>query len=258
MLKLSVVIPSFNDLRLVETLESIFSQDYDQDRVKVYVMDGGSRADVVEKISAALRPQDVLVSEPDKGIFDGINKGIRMADGELIFTIGSDDLFAGRDAFSTFSNAVESSGADYAVCGTIYCQQDLTPFRHWPATKPRKWGILMGRQTCHFAFAARPSVYEQLGDFDLQYRTAADYDFFVRLAKRKELSGVEIRQYLVKMRQGGHSSKNLRNLLKGNNDIRRILIKHFGYLGQLVLLFKMYWKATEIVRTKLLLARQTS
>lgn len=258
MLDISVIIPSYNDERILQTLESVKSQRYDHDRVRILVIDGGSDSELVEKIESELEPRDVLVSEPDQGIFDAINKGIALADGDLVFTIGSDDLFASRDAFRLFSKHMEESGADYAVCGTVYTKADLTPFRHWPATSPTRRNFLLGRQTCHFAFACRPSVYQKLGGFDLNYRTAADYDFFHRLAEDESLRGTRIPEYLVKMRQGGNSSKNVKNVLSGNGEIRQILVKRWGTFGQAVLPLKVYWKASEMARTRWLRIRDDS
>jgi glycosyltransferase len=250
MLDISVVIPSFNDERILQTFASIDSQDYDRERVTVHVVDGGSNEELRDRMAAALSPGDVLTVESDEGIFDAINKGVRRAGGDLVFTVGSDDLFASRDALATFSDHIERTDADYAVCGTIYTLQDLTPFRHWPATLPTKGNFLKGRQCCHFAFACRPSVYAELGGFDLAYPTASDFDFFIRLAKNDSLHGVPIDDYLVAMRQGGNSSKNLRNVVKGNAEIREIMVKHFGPFSQAVLPLKFYWKTTEMARTR--------
>lgn len=244
--RLDVVIPSFKDPRILETISSINAQEFDRSRIKISVIDGGSGADFCESVSAKLASHDKLVSEPDDGIFDAINKGIRQASGDIICVLGSDDRFETVSAAEILDQAFVP-GVDYCVSDMIYSSQDWTPRRIWPATMPTPFNLLVGRQVCHFAFYARKSVYDVVGYFDQRYRTAADYDFFWRVAKTPQLRGVKRNDRLVNMRLGGNSSQNLSALIAGNKDIAHALREHCP-IRELPLLAKPLWKSMEIAR----------
>ena len=97
-MKFSLVIPSFNDDRILETIESINEQNFNRHDIEVIIMDACSEADLLKKIRNTLKPNDRLYVEKDDGIFDGINKGILKSSGDIIFTLGSDDKLAYKDA----------------------------------------------------------------------------------------------------------------------------------------------------------------
>ena len=94
----SIVIPSFNDLRILETIKSIDDQSLERKDIEVIIMDGGSQVNILSKIKESLKATDTLISEPDNGIFDGLNKGIAISQGDIIFTLGSDDKLSYREA----------------------------------------------------------------------------------------------------------------------------------------------------------------
>jgi len=245
----TVVIPSFKDLRIGETIESINRQDYPRDRIEVVVMDGGSPPPVVDQIARWLRPWDQLISERDKGIFDGINRGIARATGGVILTIGTDDKLAVSDAVTTFMRALADPAVDYACAGVAMTDQDWKPVREWPATMPTLRNFLLGSQINHFSFVCRPSVYQQVGLFDLRYPVAADFDFFLRLTKRG-LPGARIPRRLVYMKLGGNSSKNLRNISRGNLEIVRSAFRLYGPLLLLHFMAKPFVKFAQFRRAK--------
>ena len=101
MIQISIIIPSYNDKRIVRTVKSILSQNFDRDKYEIIVMDGGSDKIFFEDTLEYLRDKcNLVIHEKDNGIFDALNKGIDLANGDLIFMIGSDDFLISNDVFS--------------------------------------------------------------------------------------------------------------------------------------------------------------
>lgn len=255
MFRFTIVIPSFRDLRILETIASIDRQTFDRNRVSVRVVDGGSGPEFCARVREVLKGHDRMISESDLGIFDGINKGIGAAEGEVIVVLGSDDRLRVPRALEVIDE-IFTPEVDFAVSGTVYTSEDWTPRRAWPATRPSRRNLLWGRQVSHFAFYARPRLYERVGLFDLRYRTAADYDFFWRVANTPDLVSRRINHYLVEMRLGGNSSKNLRNVVQGNREILQALQERTP-LAFLPMSLKPAWKAAEFIRALFLRSNST-
>ena len=98
--KISIIIPSFNDARIERTVKSVLHQKFNRKDMQIIILDGGSDKNEFATILNFLEKEcDILISEPDNGIFDGLNKGLDLANGELIFMIGSDDYLISNLAF---------------------------------------------------------------------------------------------------------------------------------------------------------------
>jgi glycosyltransferase len=245
----SVVIPSFRDIRIIETIQSINQQSYPRERIEIVIVDGGSGRSFTDEVRRHLVAQDLLVSEPDHGIFDAINKGISRASGAVLFTMGSDDKFACLDAVATFMECFKNPAVQYVCAGIAYTNQDWRPIRDWPANLPTFMNFMLGRQVSHFGFACRPRVYRETGHFDLSHDFSADFDFFLRLSKRK-LAGVKLARRLVLMKSGGISSKNLRNVRHGNAQMFRSGFSHYGMLVIVHFVAKPFVKVLQFLRVK--------
>lgn len=244
----SIVIPSFNDERILETIRSINLQNYPRNKIEIIISDGGSNDTVIEKIKSAIKENDNLLIEKDDGIFDGINKGLQKSKNEIIFALGSDDRFFSKNALSSVNEIIEN-GSDY-VCSTIkYTDQNWQPIRNWNATKPTLLNFILGRQVAHFGYFAKKSVYESNGYFDINRSVAADFDYFLRLSKSNFKCGL-LREHTIDMKMGGNSSKNIQNILKGNLDIFKAGFKHLGPLIFIHFLFKPFWKIREFLISK--------
>ena len=95
----SIVIPSFNDLRIIETISSINQQNYPRNKIEIIISDGGSDEKIIDEIKSSITENDNLLIEKDEGIFDGINKGLQKSKNEIIFALGSDDRFCSKNAW---------------------------------------------------------------------------------------------------------------------------------------------------------------
>jgi len=243
-MKFSLVIPSFNDDRILETIESINEQNFNRHDIEVIIMDACSEADLLKKIKNILKPNDRLYVEKDDGIFDGINKGILKTSGDIIFTLGSDDMLAYNDAIKDIVYQFQENSIDFLCSDLIYTDQNWLPVRYWPATLPNFFNFLIGKQVGHFAFAAKRDLYNEVGLFNKDLFVSADFDFFLRLGKT-ELTGKKFKKIVTFMKLGGNSSKNLKNVYQGNKQMFGVAFSHYGPFAIIHFILKVIWKAKE-------------
>ena len=243
-MKFSIVIPSFNDDRILETIDSINVQNFDRRDIEIIVMDACSDVVLLKKIEAVLRPWDKLNVEQDDGIFDGINRGILKSSGDIIFTLGSDDKLAYRDAVKDIIFQFQEHPIDFLCSDLIYTDHNWLPVRYWPATLPSFLNFLLGKQIGHFAFAAKRNLYSKVGLFDKDLFVSADFDFFLRLGK-EALVGMKLNKVVTFMKLGGNSSKNVKNILKGNKQMFGVAFSHYGPFAVVHFMLKSIWKARE-------------
>ena len=249
-MKISIVIPSFQDIRILETIQSIKCQNIDKRIVEIIVQDGGSSNSILNEIKKILDDNDRLFCEKDNGIFDAINKGIKNSSNEIILTLGSDDRIHEENVLSSVMALFKKSQYDF-VCGSInYTNDKWNPIRFWEATLPSKLNIFFGRQVAHFGFFCKRTVYDEIGHFSKDYPVSADFDFFCRLSNSKLKGGI-YKKTSVDMRIGGNSSRNIQNVIKGNIQISKALLKNFNPIFLLHFLFKPFWKLYEFTRPRI-------
>lgn len=245
----SIIIPSFNDLRILETIKSVKEQNYPSDKIEIIIMDGGSSQNVIEEIKNIISDNDTVVTEPDKGIFDGINKGLKLSKNEILFALGSDDRFHSNEVLKKINLKFDQT-IDFVCVSIKYTDSNWKPIRNWQATYPSIFNIIFGRQIAHFGYFARKSMYINIGYFNLKRPVAADFDYFLRVAKSIH-KGSLIKEHLIDMKIGGNSSKNIKNVLKGNFDILKAGFFHIGPLILIHFAFKPFWKIKEYITKKL-------
>lgn len=250
--KVSVVIPSFRDPRIVETIESVKAQHYDADRIEIVVMDGGSADALLTDIRRALPPGSHLVSEPDDGIYDAINRGLERATGDAILTIGSDDRLVDADLFAKVAKEF-LGGANVVFCGTAYTDKNWKEIRRWPAYEFKYLNFIIGRQFSHFALFCGKNIYEKTEYFNCKNKVNADYEFFHKMLKNKKRWNVVARclpGYGVQMRMGGASSRDILGIISNNIKILKYILRNDVYLLAGFFL-KPVHKAIEVLRVRL-------
>ena len=211
---ISIIIPSFNDQRIERTVKSILSQTYSRTNYEIIIVDGGSSANDFEGTLKYLKDVcDIVISEKDQGIFDGLNKGIDLARGDLLFMVGSDDFLISDEVFSIAHTEFRENHADLVIFELFYVDKNNTIERHWSLPKNMK-NIPEHFQIPHFStFMSKNIVGETR--FNLDAFISADFGFFKDLLK-KDGKVTIVNQPVVCMTSGGQSSKNLINIVKGN------------------------------------------
>lgn len=236
MIKVSIITAVYNNHETVSAaLDSALGQL--DACLELVVIDGGSTDGTLDILRSYAGRLDVLVSEPDCGIYDALNKGIRHASGDVVGFLHSDDLFADPGVVSRIAAAFADTAVT-AVYGDLHYVRKDNPeqvVRHWCSGGFSGRRLGWGWMPPHPTLYVRREVYEQYGLFDTSFRIAADYDFILRLLSEGGVGVRYIPEVLVKMRVGGASNRSLRNIVrKSSEDLRALRRNGVGGLGALM------------------------
>jgi glycosyltransferase len=235
-MKISVITAVRNNCTTISNaLESVLTQDHPD--TEVIVIDGASTDGTLEIIQRYLRHIDQMVSEPDRGIYDALNKGIRLATGEAIGFLHADDRYANHRVLSRIAASFADPRIDACYGDILYVRRDdpSRVVRHWRAGPFHPGLLARGWMPPHVAFYARRSVYLRLGGFDLGYKIAGDYDCLLRFLGAGRITCAYIPEVLIHMRMGGVSNRSLRNILeKSREDYRALRQNRVGGIGALL------------------------
>jgi glycosyltransferase involved in cell wall biosynthesis len=214
-LKISVVTVCFNSAATVgRTLESFFAQDHaDKELV---VVDGGSRDATLEIVRSFPSDGVRVISEPDRGIYDAMNKGLAAFTGDVVGFLNSDDRFKDAGALSAVAAALADSDIAYGDLDFVRCHETREVTRRWRTSPWRKGAFRHGWMPAHPTFYCRRAVVEAVGPFDLRYRVAADYDHMLRAMELHDFKAAPTGRVLVEMLQGGESTSGLKSHLHHN------------------------------------------
>lgn len=225
---ISVVIPSYNDEKILNTIATIKSQSINQKKIEIIVIDSESNNELLRKIKNCLSDDDILISKKDKGIFDGINKGIQIATGELIFTIGSDDFIENKNLFFEVEEKFNFENFDIIFFGIKYAFNSGKIFRKWPPHKFNFINKFIGRQFAHFGMICKRDLFRKYGYFNFSNNINADVEFFFNLDHRA-ISTAYLSGYHVIMLFGGNSSRSFMRIIKSNIIISKYLLLNKPY-----------------------------
>lgn len=220
--KLSIITVVFNNGSTIEdTIRSVESQTYRN--VEHIIIDGGSTDETLEVIRRHQDKIAKLVSEPDRGIFDAMNKGLRLATGDAVAFLNADDVYADDDVLRRVAEAFTDPAVDVCYADLLYVDpNDLNkPVRYWKSNPFHSGLFARGWVPAHPTFFARRAAYERYGGYDESLGLAADFDLMLRLLERHHLKSVYIPQVSVRMRVGGVSNRSIRNIVRQNIDIVR-------------------------------------
>ena len=248
-MKISIITVCFNAQETIEdTLKSVLSQDYPE--LEYIVIDGGSRDATCEIISRYRDRLAHCVSEPDRGIYDAMNKGIRLASGEIIGLLNADDIYADSGVISRAVAAMQKDALDAVYADVVFFrpQQPQQAVRRYRSSffHPRLLG--WGWMPAHPTLFLRRNVYEKYGEFRTDMRIASDYEFIARIFKDRSLNYRYIPEVWVRMRTGGISTGGLRSSWLLNREVLRACRLNGIRTCLPMLLSKYPLKLLEIIR----------
>jgi len=227
-LRISVVTVTYNCTSvIVDCLASVAGQTHAD--VEHVVIDGASADGTLAELQAHRDSLEVLVSEPDSGIYDAMNKGINLATGDIIGFLNYDDFYVGHDVLSTVANVFESNPAlDACYSDLIYVDPiDISrTVRYWQSDEFIPGSFAKGWMPPHPTFFVRRSVYERYGIFNLDYRIAADVELMMRFLEVHKIRVRYVPEVWVKMRLGGTTNKSFKNIWIQNQEVLRALKEH--------------------------------
>ncbi len=249
LLKISVITTTYNSASTIEdTLKSVTGQDYSN--IEYIIIDGLSKDNTLEIVNKYKDKITKIISEKDKGIYDALNKGIEVATGDVIALLHSDDFYIDNKVLSRVAKAFEDKKTDSVYGNLYYVDKDNTNkiVRKWISGKYKHGMFLNGWMPPHPAFFVRKAVYEEHGVFNLQFRSAADYELMLRFLHKLKISTTYINEYLVKMRTGGQSNASVKNRVKANQEDREAWIVNGLKPRFYTLTFKPLRKIVQFIR----------
>jgi glycosyltransferase involved in cell wall biosynthesis len=220
-MKVSIITVSFNSAATIgETLKSVSMQNHPD--IEHIVIDGGSDDDTRALVKQHGSHVAALVSEPDRGIYDAMNKGIRLATGNAIGFLNADDVYQDHNVISLVARIMESGELDAVFGDAVFFRPEAPEkeIRRYSSKRFSPERIAWGWMPAHPTLFVRREVFARVGPFSSDYRIAGDFEFVAR-AFRQPLRYQYIPQVLVRMRTGGISTSGWKSTLLLNREVLR-------------------------------------
>ena len=241
-MKISIITVCYNSSKTIaRTIESVLAQN---DVCLEYLIIDGASKDNTVSIAEAYRQQFeskgvsyIVNSEPDKGIYDAMNKGIQMATGDIIGILNSDDFYSTNDVLSEVVNCFEQYKTD-SVYGNLLYVKDGKPYRYWNSGKSKSFR--RGWMPPHPAFFVKKAVYENYGLFRLDCGINADYEIMLRFLEVYKISTVWMNKICTCMEAGGTSNNGIQSrMVAFHNDSLAWEMNNLKYSKFTILLKKL-------------------
>ncbi len=220
-MKVSIITVVFNNSKTItDAINSVLSQNYPN--IEYIIIDGKSTDGTLDIIISYSDKITKVISEPDNGIYDAMNKGIMYATGDIIGILNSDDIYADEKVILDVANLfISNKSLDIVYGNLVYVKAEDTNHvvRNWISKAYFKKYFEWGNVPPHPTLFLKKSVYNKVGLFNLEFKLAADYEFMLRLFKKFDFESQYSNRLMVKMRLGGATNKNLKNITNGNKEI---------------------------------------
>lgn len=215
-MKISVITPVFNDVRIIRALNSIFEQQLDH-TIETIVIDSSSNDSTLNVMEPYVDRIDFLIREPDENLYHGMNKGIRLATGEIVGILNADDRYCDRRVLNDVANVFRSDPKVDICWGNIcYVDAHSRPIRYWRSSENSRRRWYFGWRPPHSGFFVRKSIYDRYGRFRVNLSIAADYELQLRLLLKNDNRSAYLDRLLVYMETGGISNRSALNIIKAN------------------------------------------
>lgn len=211
-MKISIITACYNSAATIgDALDSVSAQTFAD--LEHIVVDGGSQDATLELVEARGKRVSRVITGPDAGIYDALNKGIKAAAGDIVGIMHSDDFYADDSALQRVAEFMAVKGTDSCYGDLAYVGRGDTSdiVRRWRAGEYNRENFRRGWMPPHPAFFLKRAVYEKYGLYDLAFPLASDYELMLRVLYRRGISAAYLPEALVKMRCGGASRAGLIN-----------------------------------------------
>ena len=235
MIDITIITVVKNDVNGIKrTLESIYSQSFSN--YEHIIIDSNSSDGTSELIKKKINQKSSYLRENDNGIYDAINKGVKLAKGKYIGLLHSGDIFSSNNILSIVFNNLD--GLDFIFGNTAFFKFNQI-YRLWEFKLPKK-NFFNPFKVAHTTLFIKKRIIKDLNFYNQNYKISSDLDFLIKLSKNK-FSYRKVEIFLVFMKLGGLSSS-VKNYIKKFNEDIHILTKHYGYLSLLFYIYKILIK----------------
>jgi len=246
MLTVSIITVCLNNATSIEqTINSVLSQNYPH--IEYIIIDGGSTDGTLKIINQYKNKISFFVSEPDNGIYNAMNKGIKASTGQLIAFLNADDVYATENMLPDVVTCIEENCSDAVYGDLVYTSRNNQNkiVRYWKTGEYKKGAFRRGWVIPHPAFFCKKAIFGKYGYFDENFKIAADFELMLRFIEKHHIKIDYLPRVLVKMRAGGRANT-LTGIIRGNREI----IKSFGQndirLSPMFFLLKPIAKITQL------------
>lgn len=250
-MKVSIITSCFNrEATIRDAIDSVCTQTYPD--IEYIVIDGASKDRSLDIIRQYEKQIARIVSEPDHGMYEGINKGLKVATGDIIGLMHSDDFFYSNDSIAHIVQKFEETGADLVYGNGLFVDTYDTRkvVRNWISGTYSKGKMKRGWLPLHPTVYIRKECIDRLGMYDESFKIAADSDFLIRYMYEGNLKIAYLDEYVVKMRMGGLSTDPEKMKQKWKEDLR--MYRNHGFSPYLTLCMKILSKIPQFISAKLM------
>lgn len=250
-MKVSIITATYNSEKtLRDTLESVLKQTYtNYEHIIVDGLSKDSTMKIIQEYESKYQGKIRYISEKDTGLYDAMNKGIKMATGDIIGILNSDDIYADKHVLETIVSKIQDKKCDGIYANLIFMDEETMskPQRIW---KSPKGDINKGWHPAHPTLYLKREVYDKRGLFNTKYRICADYDFMLRILKDKQIKLEYIDEYIVYMRAGGTSTAGIKGYTKNLKESHKVLVENKIKHPYLVDMFRITKTIKEMILSK--------
>lgn len=240
-MKVSIITVVFNGEKYLEDcINSVRGQDYKN--IEYIIIDGGSTDRTISIIEGFKNQIHYFISEADRGMYDALNKGIKVATGDIVGILNADDILATEDVISSIVTSFEQNKADgvYGNLNYIDTSSFKRILRKWISKQFTNRDILFGWMPAHPTLYLKRELFDRFGYYSLDFGTAADYELMVRYLYVNKINAHFLDKLLVNMRIGGMSNSSLKQrYLAFANDYKAVKRNKLPYPLTTVLLKKI-------------------
>ena len=244
--KVSIITVCLNNASTIEqTIESVIRQEYSP--IEYVLVDGGSKDGTIDIICKYKDKISRLISEPDNGVYDAMNKGLKVATGEIVAFLNADDFYADESVVSEIVSHLSKNSLDAAYGDLLYVRRTNAEriVRFWKPGAYKRGAALRGWAIPHPTFFCRRGIFEKYGHFNEELKIAADFELILRLIEKHRIRVGYLPKVLVKMRTGGKANS-LKGIMRGNLEIIRSFKLNGLKLSPLFFLTKPVNKAFQL------------
>lgn len=248
-MKVSIITATRNSEKTIKkTLRSVNSQTYKD--IEHIIIDAKSTDKTLEIVKKYGKKITQLISEKDSGIYDALNKGIRLAKGEIIAFLHSDDIFIHQDIITRIIEQFSDQKHDIVYGDVIFFRNGSVKniVRSYKSPRLSIHNLSWGKMPAHPAMFIKKNIYDQCGYFDTGYEIAGDYEFLCRIMTSRRINALKLNETFVAMQIGGISTSGLKSTIKLNKEIYSSCINNKIYTNYLMLLSKYPSKVLEFFK----------
>jgi glycosyltransferase involved in cell wall biosynthesis len=248
-MRISIITATFNSsAHIADCVKSVNDQNYHD--IEHIIVDGASKDNTLEIVNGIPNRVEKIISEPDKGIYDAMNKGIQAATGDVIGILNSDDFFTSDDVIQTVVDSFRNNDID-ALYGDVHfvSPENLSKsVRYYSSSVFKPSLFRFGFMPAHPSFYMKKECYDKYGLYALDYKIASDYDLLIRYLYKEKIKYKYIKKDFVTMRTGGVSTENFNSRVTLNKEIVRACRKYGIYTNMFMLSLKYLYKIFELKR----------